>query len=293
MNLKEAIRDQLGVREIPGSDEWPCRCFSPEHDDGRPSASVNVAKGLWVCYSCGRGGSVEDLLEGVISDPSTEDLVACVEANLRYAESAGHTDPSHFSESWLRIYESRISSHPYWRQRGFSDATIAKFHLGFDYETDCVTYPLRDIDGSVLGVVRRRLDDGKPKYKYPSGINVHDLLFRYHEAEYGQAVVLVEGALDSISLYEAGVFALGIYGSRLSASQEHLLIRLNPSMVITAFDNDEAGRIASRQVCEDTDIGLISHIMTVDWAPYVGIKDVADLIPQQRQKIIAEAVDLT
>lgn len=293
MNLREAVRDQLGVREVPGTDEWPAFCFSPEHDNkNTPSASVNVSKGLWVCYSCGRGGSIEALLDGTpIADPSTSELLDCVEANLQLAEAAGHTDTKHYSESWLRIFQSRSGCHPYWQQRGFSQSTVEHFSLGYEYETDCVTYPLRDVDGSVMGIVKRRLDDGRPKYKYPKGVDVHSLLFRYHEAPYGAPIVLVEGALDSIALYEVGVFALGIYGSRLSESQEHLIIRLNPSVVIAAYDNDDAGREALRQLVEDTDIGLISRVKRVNWASYVGVKDVADLIPTQRQSLVAEALD--
>lgn len=289
MNLKEAIRDVLGVREQPG-DEWQCFCFSPEHDNrNSPSASVNVRKGLWVCYSCGRGGSVIQLLNGVpIAEPSVSEFLKDVERELDRLQEDGvhHAKP----ESWLRIYQQR-DAHPEWVKRGFSQDAIDHFVLGYDYETNCLTYPLRDLDGSVLGVVRRRLDGGKPKYVYPKGIDVHQLLFRYHEATYGQEqIVLVEGALDAVALYDAGIFALAIFGGHLSAMQASLLRRLQPKRLVCAFDNDEAGSDLLCDVRQRDDLcGL--NLATVVWNSAVE-KDVAELSVVGRRTLIGESVDL-
>ena len=289
MNLKEAIRDVLGVREQPG-DEWQCFCFSPEHDNrNTPSASVNVRKGLWVCYSCGRGGSVVSLLSGVqIADPSVSEYLSDVEADLRRLEQSAHQQQTRLPEAYLRLYTSNV--HPAWVERGFSQQAIDYFSLGYDYETDCLTYPLRDLDGSLLGVVRRRLDGGRPKYLYPKGFDVHDLLFRYHEAPHGDTLILVEGALDSIALYDAGLFALAIYGGHLSEVQLHLLARRNPKLVILAFDNDEAGEDLVTDVMT-TDLPLVTEIKTVDWTG-VSAKDVAELSVEERIKLIDGAVDI-
>lgn len=289
MNLKEAIRDVLGVREQPG-DEWQCFCFSPEHDNrNTPSASVNVAKGLWVCYSCGRGGSVSSLLDGVqIADPSVSDYLSDVETDLRRIEQASQPSGKGLPEAYLRLYTS--NEHPAWSERGLSRAAIEHFSLGYDYETDCLTYPLRDLDGSLLGVVRRRLDGGKPKYIYPKGIDVHSLLFQYHAAPHGDTLVVVEGALDAVALWDAGIFALAIYGGHLSAVQISLLIRLNPRKIIMAFDNDEAGEDLVVDVMS-TDLPLTIDMQTVDWTG-VSEKDVAELSVEGRRNLISAAVDI-
>lgn len=294
MNLKEAIRDVLGVREVPGTDEWPAFCFSPDHDNrNTPAASVNVRKGLWVCYSCGRGGSVSRLLSGVpISDPSIPDFIKDIESDLDAISAAGTDGAGRtcLPESWLRIFT--CFRHHAWAERGFSDDAIEHFSLGYDYETDCLTYPLRDLDGAVLGVVRRRLDGGRPKYKYPSHINVHDLLFRYHEAESHMPLVLVEGALDAVACYDAGVFALALYGSHLSAAQSQLLRRLCPTSVVCAFDNDEAGANLTSQLQED-DLALLTPVTSIDWRSLGAntAKDVAELSVVERRNLLHEALD--
>jgi DNA primase len=66
------------------------------------------------------------------------------------------------------------------------------------------------------------------------------LLFQYTPA-HRDAVVLVEGALDAIALWNVGVYALAIYGSRFSAEQAHLIDRIDPTYVFTCFDLDAAG----------------------------------------------------
>lgn len=288
MNLKEAIRDVLGVREQPG-DEWQCFCFSPDHDNrNTPSASINVRKGLWVCYSCGRGGSVARLLTGVpISDPSISEYLSDVERDLRSIEAADAGSRARYPEAWLRLFT--YYEHPAWHERGVSAAAIEHFLLGYDYETDALTYPLRDIDGALLGVVRRRLDGGRPKYVYPSGIDVHHLLFRYHEAEYGQPLVLVEGALDAVALWDAGIFAMAIFGGHLSEVQAALIRRLSPRMVVFAFDNDEAGTDLVT-ACSDMDLGTL-EVASVNWTG-VSEKDVAELSVQERRNLVGAVLDL-
>lgn len=47
-----------GAEEI-GNDEYLCKC--PLHEDWSPSASFNDAKGIWHCFSCGRGGDYINL----------------------------------------------------------------------------------------------------------------------------------------------------------------------------------------------------------------------------------------
>lgn len=282
MDLKAAVRDVLGVREQPGA-EWTATCFSPDHDDKNASASVNVEKGLWVCYSCHRGGRVEDLLSGVrIADPSPDDNLSAVDANL--TEDTVRVYP----EGWLSLFRQR-DVHPYWLSR-FKEETCRFWDLGYDYETDTCTYPLRSDSGAVLGVVRRRLDGGQPKYKYPKGVKTHDLLFGYHEGRLGMPYthcVLVEGALDVISLWESGITALGIYGSRISPRQVKILRWLNPSSVTLAFDMDRAGLDAA-EIVMSTDLPDCCPVYQATWDPAEG-KDVAELSEARRIQVIRDA----
>lgn len=283
MHLREAVRDVLQVREVHGSDEWPAKCLSPDHNPRGTTASVNVVSGLWVCYSCGRGGRVEDVLSGVrIADPSPDDNLAVIEANLTAPDG-----PRRYPAAYLNLFKVE---HSYWQSRFSADA-IEEFSLGYDYEADRCTYPLRDEEGEVVGVVYRRLDGGEPKYLYPKGVKCHDLLFGWEKWRYtNKSVVLVEGAMDVVALWEAGVPALGIFGSRLSQRQARMIRMLNPNSVTCAFDMDAAGAAATYSVAISV-VADCCPVYVASW-PVEEAKDVAELSEARRRQVIEEAVDV-
>ena len=236
----------------------------PVHGDSNPSASVNVIKGVWLCYSCGAKGT----LDSVITDPNMQ-MDALDELVRSMSEEL---EPVHYTESWLNQFDSG-PVHAYWISR-FGYAAVKHFRLGFDPGRRAVTYPLRSPGGRVLGVVRRRLDsdEGGPKYLYPPGVNVSELLFNY-SADARDVVYLVEGALDAVACWEAGVEAFAVYGARLSQQQLALLDRTGAVDVVCVFDQDEAGESAYAQV-EEMARGKFVHRMS--WDRSLG-KDIAEL----------------
>lgn len=208
------------------------------HEDTNASASVNVVKGLWVCYGCGAGGRVDtDRIE-----INPEWLVK----NLRrLEESLAAGGPKTYSERWLGLFTA-AGPGDYWLSR-FTPEACKHFDLGMMPDGSAATYPLRDHAGRILGVVQRNLSEEGPKYRYPFGIDTTDFLYNYHACE-GDEIVLVEGATDAIAAWEAGYEAMAIYGSRLSAKQAALLRRYAPRKMILAFDQDEAGQRAVHAV---------------------------------------------
>lgn len=218
-SLEEAITRGKGR-------ERAFRC--PVHGDRTASASVNVAKGWWYCYVCGAKGTTEQIIES-----EGYEFLAMVEELL-------DEEPRTYTEAWLDQFTHEPGA--YWSERGFSDAAIKHFRLGMEWSTNRPCYPMRASDGTVLGVVYRNLSDEGPKYRYPSGVRKSNLLFNY-TPQLATTVVLTEGALDAIAVWEAGYpRAMGIYGAILSDAQINLLQRIEPHRIILALDNDDAGR---------------------------------------------------
>lgn len=225
-SLQEALTRGLG-RE---------RSFlCPVHDDRHASASVNVAKGVWVCYTCAAHGSVDGVIE-TDDDHFMSDIEDLLGGEL-------HT----YTERWLDQFDVG-PVHPYWLSR-FSEAACRHFRLGYDHQrtihgvhmpSPC--YPMRDATGTVLGVVYRNLKTD-PKYLYPSGVVKSALLFNYSPAA-RTSVVLVEGAMDAVACWEVGHQAFALYGSTLHPSQIRLLCRTGVMRVVLAMDNDKAGERA-------------------------------------------------
>lgn len=204
------------------------RC--PSHDDRHASASVNVVKGLWVCYSCHAKGTIDSVIE---PDDArfAMDIDELIGVERRY-----------YDERWLDQYEMpKRAIHPYWLSR-FSQSACRHFRLGYDHERQQPCYPVRDAAGAVLGVVYRQLDR-EPKYLYPRGMDKSSLLFNFN-TNYRPYVVLVEGAMDAVACWEAGHHALALYGSNLSNQQVELLLRTGATRIVEALDNDSPGRAA-------------------------------------------------
>lgn len=254
------------------------RC--PVHNDHTASASVNVIKGLWVCYACGAKGTVEGVIE---QDDSSffEEMNELLDMEEKI-----------YPESWLDLYTH--SPGPYWSSRGFSKEAIRYFRLGTDWTTKEPVYPIRASNQDVLGVVRRSDDPMKPKYLYPKGVVKSHLLFNYQNIE-SNYVVLTEGAPDAIASWDIGHMAFGLYGATMHARQIELLQKSGVSRIVLALDNDTAGQRAMNGWLTDEGIKVSGieerlfnagfEVVRPSWEGVQG-KDLNDLDSDTRKKLL-------
>lgn len=283
MSPREQVESQFTVARWMG-DEALVACPHPDHDDRNPSASVNVVKKVWVCYSCGRGGSLEDLLGTRVADPEVEDLLTELSTTLAGFDSVEHGYP----ERWLDQFDVG-GVHPYWLGRGLSEAVCRLFRLGYDPVHRAVTYPLRGPSGVVLGVVRRSLDDNaRPKYRYPDHAPISKTLFAYDRVRHGASdIVLVEGALDALAFWDVGIPAVAQLGAHLSNEQIKLLRRLGLHTLTFAYDMDHAGQQALTKALRNPKLDFC-HLRVMQWSPDEG-KDPLDLDQERRVELWRDA----
>lgn len=255
VSLAEALQTGRGI-------ERPFRCHV--HDDQNASASVNIQLGVWVCYACGAAGKVDE--KAKIPDEKT--LLRIIK---------GEEPAKTYPEAWLDMFDADHPS-PYWAAR-FGLDTARHFRCGTHYITGDPTYPIRDRNGVVLGVVTRQ--NGTPKYKYPYGAKVSTTFFG--DIRPASVVVLVEGAGDVMALHESGIpdgwAVLGCYGAGLHAPQLQILRDLAPRLVIAAFDDDPAGHSAMRRA--ETSLVDLAPCVSYLWGT-MGANDPGDLPTDQR-----------
>jgi len=269
--LDDALADGRGVER-----SFNCHV----HDDSSASASVNVSLGVWYCYACGARGTVD----GYTPDPS-------VTLSLLTDDSGVHR----YAEEWLDLFDAHHGS-PYWTSR-FGVETAAHFRCGQHPLTAEPTYPVRDLQGRVLGVVTRT--DGQPKYRYPGGLAVSGTFYStLNRLERVRVAVLVEGAADAMALHQTGMpkgwAAFGCFGAGLHAPQVAALESIGPRIVVAAFDADDAGRAAIRRAeCQTKDIG---SFVSLDWSQAtpadnkVQPKDPGEVHVKERIEFIANAI---
>ncbi|MDO4493304.1 MAG: DNA primase [Clostridia bacterium] len=112
-----------------------------------------------------------------------------------------------------------------------------------------VIYPILDINGRVLGFGARTLTDEKPKYINTGDTPVYNKRNNLYglNMQKGQRIeylIMVEGYMDVIGLYEQGVTnAVASLGTALTMQQAKLLKRYVNTCYI-AYDGDSAGQNA-------------------------------------------------
>jgi len=175
--------------------------------------------------------------------------------------------------------------HRFWNDRGFSESTVQAWKLGYDPLSDQAIIPFRNPKRDLLGVIRRRLDDQKPRYIYPKRSAFRKYLYGAWMVR-TKKVALVEGPLDVVACWEARVPALGLMGSVLTADQARLLNQMGVHTVVLMTDNDNAGRDCAHQI-KGTLSGV--NVLVGVYRPYWLGKDPGELRAVQVRKMFHSA----
>jgi DNA primase len=179
------------------------------------------------------------------SSPTAESQVA---EEPQVEEEPGDNAPLSFTIKYLK------TDHPYFAERGLTQATVETFGLGFCSKgtmSGRIVIPINNKDGELVGYCGRLPGpptDDRPKYKLPSGFKKSAEVFNLDRAiceEQGLPLIVVEGFFDVMKLWQQGFHrVVSLMGSSLSAKQEALLIEASASRsgIILMFDEDNAGR---------------------------------------------------
>lgn len=254
-NNIEFVDKHLKVEQRSG-DEWSVLC--PLHGDRNASMRINVAKGVFYCHGCHMRGTLSSLawqMKAPYQRPNSQEAgMSALMSKLNKLKGSGiQPSPVVFWEE-NRLDRYRTVQTPWWTSQpragcGFTQDTIDLFDLGYDPLEEQAIFPVRDMDGHLLGVTRRNLARGERiKYKDPKGFNKSGNLFGSWLLPRitSHYVVLVEGLKDTIKVWQAGHPAVGQFGSYITPEQIRILRLLGITTVITMYDNDEGGRIAWR-----------------------------------------------
>ena len=165
-------------------------------------------------------------------------------------------------------------------QKGFSKSDLLDAGLAvsnqkggiYDRFRNRVMFPIIDLRGDVIGFGGRVLGDATPKYlNSPDSpvFNKSRNLFALNLAKTTKLgrIVLTEGYMDTISLYQAGFdCAVASLGTALTADHAKLLSRFTKEVVI-CYDSDTAGvQAANRAIPLLEKTGLKVRVLRVTGA---------------------------
>ncbi len=127
----------------------------------------------------------------------------------------------------------------------------------YDWFRDRVMFPIRSVQGEVIGFGGRVLDDSKPKYinspetpLFSKGRELYGLFEARSALRDKGFVLVVEGYMDVVALAQSGYAnAVATLGTACTAEHVAKLFR-HTEAVVFSFDGDAAGRRAAARALE-------------------------------------------
>jgi DNA primase len=145
------------------------------------------------------------------------------------------------------------------------------FDVGYDKESRCITFPVRDIKGNCLFVARRSVVT--KFFNYPAGAEkpVYGLYELHQLPKFPSEVIICESMIDAITCWVYGKYAVALNGLG-NELQFRQLNAMPCRKFILATDNDDAGQSARKRLRKNIRNKLITeYIFPIDK------KDINDL----------------
>jgi len=266
-------------------------CPFHRHSDGsperNPSFTLSLTKGVYRCYSCNEAGFLIKFLR-ILAGRSDESIRQEYERLLKSLWS-GHS-PSQDQRTFVdAIFDNRAIPETllgllYYCPKsllaeGFEMDTLQHFEVGFDEKHQRITFPIRDLNGSLIGISGRAIhpdqeprykvyvseyrDFGLPTFKTNKGVTIwngHELFARRHLPDKETFLVIVEGFKACMKVWQAGITnVVALLGAAMTPQQRWFLERLGYT-VILMLDNNDAGWKARDQVARSLLTSLTVHV---------------------------------
>lgn len=223
---------------------------------------------------------------------ATEAACKFFEQNLaaagNYLSKRGINNPQFFrlgfaKDSWDDLFR-------FLTQKGFKERELEEAGLivarqdksgYYDRFRNRLIFPITDYRNRVIGFSGRAISNEPPKYLnspdspiFNKGSHLYNLGLAKDAIKHEKAVFIVEGNIDAIASYEAGIKnVVAPLGTAFTQNQANLLKRFC-GLAVVAFDSDEAGIAA----CEKAYEALKSADIRVRIAAIKNAKDPDELI---------------
>lgn len=235
------------LKEIKnGQDNIQVTCpYHKEGNERKASAGISVKDGIFHCFTCGKVRSFTQVLSYClgISDNGERGkqwLINNLESNemetrlLDNNLSRKEKEINYINDDELDKYRYY---HPYMYARKLTNDVINKFDIGFDKDSNSITFPVRDKFGRCLFVARRRVD--YKYFHYPSG--AEKPLYGIYELDKNcKSLIICESMLNCLTCYVYGKEAIALNGTG-SKNQIEEISKLNVRVIYLGLDNDGAG----------------------------------------------------
>lgn len=289
VDIVEYISQYVDLVEKNG--EW--WGLSPLREENTPSFSVRQETGQFYDFSSGKGGTVLTFIElyhkvskgeairmlmgyagvdgGADFHPIKRQKMAATLVCGKYAPKKRLQKTSSIkplSPRYMDRYEKSTDKLQIWRDEGISDEAMSAFDVRYDSYSNCLVYPIRDINGNIVNIGGRTLDadfkaKGIRKYTYfmPWGGSMAIVYGLFDNMEYirqKREVILFEGMKSVLLARGYGFKNCGaILTSHMNPQQKVILAKLGVN-VCFALDKEI-------DVREDKNIASLKRYVNVSY----------------------------
>ena len=272
------------------------RVTCPFHSDGHekhPSCSIyasyaneDISPGVCHCFTCGTKLPIYAWIARCFGEDEEWGKEWLIErfANIFVERQEilpeiilDKPQKSYLPESYLNKY---AYIHPYLLHRNISVEVMNRFKIGYDFDTNSVTFPLRDIKGNLLGVSERSVST---KYFYiPQDIEKPVYLLDEVIRRGYTSTIICESQIDALTCFSYGYVACAMIGT--GGDEQYKILNSSPIRhYVLMFDGDPAGRNGAKKFTNNIRDDVIVDIITLPEG-----KDINDLNKEQFEQILRQ-----
>ena len=285
------LRSQLSLQGIElfrdikeSGNNYQTQC--PYHKDGqerKPSGGFKKDTAVFHCFTCGATHSLIEVISNcfgyddagvfgfkwllknfaTISIEERKDID--LDVSRGYSSNNNITNSTFVTEQELDKYRYY---HPYMYKRKLNDAVIEMFDIGYDKETDCITFNCRNKDGNCLFVARRSVKGKYFNYPPSKTKEIYGIYELYQVNPFPKDIYICESMIDALTLWTHNKYACALNG--LGTDLQFKQLNDMPCRhFILATDSDNAGMNARNRIKNN----LVGKLVTQVILP-LGRKDI-------------------
>ena len=273
------------------NDDYAISC--PFHKDGQenhPSCFVyartdndDVPFGFFKCFTCHEQGQLYKLVAKCL-DCSYDDAIQWLVDNFSTTFDIerlelddivlGTNKEEYLDESILDKYRYL---HPYMFKRGLKEDVIKRFKVGWNEETDAITFPVWDEHDNLVGITERSVRS--KNFYIPEGLKKPVYLLNEIIKNNITEVYVVESQIDALYLWGFGYPAIALFGTGSKRAYE-ILKKSGIRLYHLCFDGDLAGRHGAIRFIQNMPNNVLIDIIQLPDG-----KDVNDLTKEEFDKL--------
>ena len=304
----------------------------PFHDDRSVgSFSVNLSNGVYHCFVCGASGGLYGLLSKLLGQEKASELIGDITAESLAMLTDDYTSANKELKPTLQIPESVMAAYSMLpkrliEQKKHPKSLIEELGIRVDLKSERILFPVRDMQGRLVGVQTRTAVDDNPgkRWQWYDVRWLRRILTAEEIEEWGlgeytaprdsvfylenrsmagwatgsfdHPVVLMEGMGHCLRCIEAGFSPAGMFGTELGAGQFNRLWKIYSRFgvklpLIICFDADVPGRHAAYRSA----FRLMSIAdVKIALLPFIKGKkyDAEDLSPGELRQVLKRAMNV-